>query len=253
MNGNVGHEEPPRKSTPTGMGSRAERLAYLRASGGQLPARDPLAARWLVAPIVGPLIARLSRGKLGWCNSTECGLRAMAWVDTGHIYGQRSLGRWIARETKAKRLLHKRIPPGAYFKQTGRWSKKGTQLNRWPSDAERRASRGREKIERRKARAAAARANQKQKQEVDERERQRRAELRHRQQGQQLATAAEVSASVAQAMALVQSARAAALAPPAELREHVQSEIERARAWAQAEGVPWDPPAEFEPDSEGGS
>lgn len=108
--------------------------------------------RWLVAPILAPMIERLSRGVLGWCNATAAGLRVMAFIDTGYVFGAGSIPRFIAREVKRGKLRHKRMPPGAYFRRTGKWTRNGTQLNRYESEAERRERLWRQKIERRKQR-----------------------------------------------------------------------------------------------------
>lgn len=238
------------------MATREQRRAYLDASGGVLPRRDRKATPWLVAPVVGPLIDRLSRGKLGWCNATECALRVMAWVDTGHLYGKRSISRWILREWRAKRLRHKPIPAGARFGKTGYWSRNGTQLNRWPQEGERRERLWRARIDRRKARQAKARDGQKKKQDKAERQRHRRQIDRERQSAEQLATVArdlvsfdDVRAGTAQVLAQLSAAAQAAARPEQAARDRAQAEIERARAWAQANGVEWDPsPTEWPSD-----
>jgi hypothetical protein len=100
----------------------------------------------------------------------------MAFVDTGYVYGARSIGRWIGREVRAGKLLHKRIPPGARFARTGRWTTNGTQCNRYPTEAERREQLWRQKIEKRKARAAKAKAIEHERQERARAERQERRE-----------------------------------------------------------------------------
>jgi hypothetical protein len=117
-----------------------------------LPKRDG-ERRWLCAPFVGPLIARLSRGALAWCNAAATTLRGMIFVDTGYVFGERSIPRWIRREHKRGKLKHKRIPPGAYFAKTRRWTQNGTQINRYPNEGERRETLWRARNERRKQRA----------------------------------------------------------------------------------------------------
>src|SRR5579863_9998572 len=186
--------KPPRPKLTVPLASRDERKAFVQAHGGLVPQRPPGVARWLVGPVIAPMITRLSRGKLGWCNASEPSLQAMAFIDTGYVYGDRSIGRWIGREVRGKRLLHKRIPPGAYFRQTGRWTKNGTQLNRWPSEGERRERLWRARIEKRKARAQKAADGQRQKRQRDEHERLQRIERRAYERAQQLVTAAQTSA-----------------------------------------------------------
>ena len=142
--------------------SREERKAWIEAKdadGNRVHTLDELERpdglrRWLVAPIVAPLIERLSRGAIGWCNATAYALRVMAWIDTGYRYGAGSIQRFISREVRRGKLRHKPIPPGAYFLRSKRWTRNGTQLNRYELEAERRERLHREKVERRKQRAA---------------------------------------------------------------------------------------------------
>lgn len=139
------------------LATRDDRQAWVKEHELDELERAPGKRRWLVAPIVGPLIERLSRGAIGWCNATAGALRIMAFVDTGYRYGAGSIQRFINREVERGRLRHKRIPSGAYFCRTKRWTANGTQLNRYELEAERRERLWREKTERRKQRAARAR------------------------------------------------------------------------------------------------
>lgn len=241
--------------------TREQRAAYLKEHRGEVPEREAGAARWLVEPIVGPLIQRLSAGALGWSNATEKALRAMAWVDTGHVFGKRSIGRWIGRTHRAGRLLHKRMPPGTYFRATKRGARNGTQLNRWPTEAERRERLWRLKVEKRKARQAKSREREEQRQRKAEGERHA---ARNRRNGQALvsppapatASKAEVGASVAAVLAELAQPRAVAAVNRSALqtsspddhdhRARALAEIERARAWARSEGLELGP----DPDDE---
>jgi hypothetical protein len=139
--------------------SRDDRAAWVKAHG--LPRLERSgSARWLVAPIVQPLIERLSRGAVGWCNASAPALRIMAFVDTGYLYGERSIPRFIHRDFKRGKLRHKRAAPGWYFARSKRWTRNGTQLNRYESEAERRERLWREKTAKRKEREAKRRSSQ---------------------------------------------------------------------------------------------
>lgn len=130
-----------------------------------LPKNSPGQKRWLCAPFVGALIARLSRGALGWCNATAKALRYMLFVNTGYVFGERSIGRWIVREWRRGKIKHKRCAPGWYFTKTRRWTNNGTQINRFPSEGERREALWRAKVERRKQRALRKKMLEREKQE----------------------------------------------------------------------------------------
>ena len=123
-----------------------------------MPSREPGASRWLVGPIVEPLIERLAeRSPCGWCFATVEALRIMAYVDTGHVYGNRSIARWIRKRTRAGGMAHRRIMPGAHIRGVKRPTVNGTCLNRPPTEAERREARWRERLDRRRQRRERAR------------------------------------------------------------------------------------------------
>jgi hypothetical protein len=111
-------------------------------------------ASWLVAEIIFPMIERNSRRALGYCNATEYTLRLWAWIDTGHLYGERSISRRLRVEHARGRLHREVIPRGGRFKN-GTESKRGTTANRFPSEKERRERLWREKHERRRQRREA--------------------------------------------------------------------------------------------------
>jgi hypothetical protein len=144
--------------------TRDERAAWVetetRAGRPPLPPREPGAARWLIEPIVRPIIERCSRGAVGWCYSTELGIRVMAFVNTGHVFGEGAVGRWILRQWRQGKLRHRRISPGAHVRGARRATRNGTQLNRYETEAERRERLWTEARERRKQRAAARRRKQ---------------------------------------------------------------------------------------------
>lgn len=152
--------------------TRAERKAWVEITDEtgkvvayrELPKRNG-ERRWLCAPFVGPLIARLSRGVLGWCNATAKALRYMLFIDTGYVYGERSIERFILREWRRGKIKHKAIPPGAYFTKTRHWTNNGTQINRYPSEGERRETLWRARNERRKQRALRKKQIERDKQE----------------------------------------------------------------------------------------
>lgn len=187
--------------------SKEERAAWMREHGHGaeceredcrgclLPRREPRRA-WLVAPIAGGLIARLSKGALGWCNATEGSLRIMIAIDTGYIYGPRSIGRWILREWRAGRLLHKRARPGWYFHRTKMGTNKGTQLNRWPNESERREKLWRSRNERRKQRRERVRQLQHAAEEKKRREREERRRRRLERGGEELVRLAAPAAEL---------------------------------------------------------
>lgn len=132
-----------------------ERKAYVKAHRRIPPALLGQRPRpWLVAPIVYPIIERNSRGKLGYCNATEKTLRIWAYEQTGHVYGERVISRRLRQAHRAGDIFRKRIPAGARFK-TGTWSRNGTTVNRFPSEAERRERLAREKHARRRQRREA--------------------------------------------------------------------------------------------------
>lgn len=158
------------KSQPREFRSRAERVAYVEAHGCIPPWLLPPAERkrrhgeevegeyeratpWFAEPILFPLIKRLSRGALGYCNATEYSLRLMAWEDTGHTYGERTFSRRLRLEQARGRLERNVIPRGGHFKN-GRISFNGTTTNRFPSDKERRERQWREKMAKRRQRNA---------------------------------------------------------------------------------------------------
>ena len=232
--------------------TREQRRAYVDAFG--LPQREPGRARWLVAPIVGPLIERLSQGELGWSNATAPALRVMVFVDTGYIYGERSIPRFIGREVKSGKLRHKRIPPGSYFSRTKRWTRNGTQLNRYETEAERRERLWRAKVEKRQARRDRGRQLEADRQERarcarEERRSRRRASL---QLGAELVrpgvdvdeapalVGSDAQLAIAGVLAIVANppalaplgAPARATEPPPATRRDREAEIQRALAWA---------------------
>lgn len=138
--------------------TREARAAYVKAHRALPPAlleSDERSRPWLVAPVLFPLVERLSRGAIGWCNATEASLRMMAWVDTGHLYGERSISRRLRVEQRRGRLFRKRLPPGAHFTKTNFTSRNGTTLNRFATEKERRERLWRERNEKRKARREA--------------------------------------------------------------------------------------------------
>jgi hypothetical protein len=158
-----GGETQPLMQLPT---TREERDAYVKAAReeskrtgvhvSEIPPALLKARRtpWLVEPVIFPLVERLSRGKLGYCNATEPSLRIMAWVDTGHVYGERSISRRLRQEHKRGRLSRWQLPPGARFKN-GQVTRNGTTCNRFPNEAEKRERRWREKRAKQKQRAEA--------------------------------------------------------------------------------------------------
>jgi hypothetical protein len=121
--------------------------------------------RWLCVRVVGPLIAKLSRWALGWCNASAKALRYMIFVDYGYVFGEGSIGRFTLREWRRGKLRHKQCRPGWYFAKTKQWTDNGTQINRYPSEAERRDSLWRAKVARRKQRAEQRKQRERQKQE----------------------------------------------------------------------------------------
>jgi hypothetical protein len=145
------------------LATREARQAYKEKHGAIPPALLAERSRpWLVAPVLFPLVERLSRGKIGWCNASEYALRLMAWVDTGHVYGERSISRRLRVEAKRKLLHRERIPAGGRFHRTAQRTRNGTTINRFPTEKERREELARAKHARRqqrkiaKARARAA-------------------------------------------------------------------------------------------------
>lgn len=225
--------------------SRDQRRAFVAAYG--LPRGGPGRARWLVAPILGPLIERLSRGELGWCNASAPALRVMAFVDTGHVYGERSIPRFIGRQVKAGKLRHKRIPPGSYFCRTKRWTRNGTQMNRYESEAERRERLWREKTARRKQRRDRARLFERDRQERAQRERQSRRQQREAETIVRVlspvaapSVRADAQAAIAGVLAALGKPAAVAMTPAPSRTESSASgrrdraaEVERARVWAR--------------------
>lgn len=211
-----------------------------------LPARAPRAT-WLVAPIVAPLIERLSRGPLGWCNATYGSLRIMAWVDTGYTFGDGSIPRWVRREYKRGKLRHVQCRPGWKFHRTGMQTTKGTTINRYPNEGERREALWRAKQLRREQR-------KKQRQALELERQRRAAEARaarraraqvQRGQGERMVRVAPELPSLEQLAALTgaiakgtiastQIAPATSPTSPAaeDLRARVAEQLERARAFA---------------------
>jgi hypothetical protein len=253
----VTHVSGPRNN-PFATMTRDERRAWVDEHG--LPPREPGSRRWLVAPIVRPLIERLSRGAIGWSNATTTSLRIMVFVDTGYVYGERSIARFIRREIARNRLRHKRIPPGAYFSKTGRWTRNGTQLNRYESEAERRKRLWEEKTERRKQRRERAHLSQ----DKARRERDQRRTRRPTSDALRLVAApteptlklgtSETRVALEALIAASRAAPPAPSAPPSSAppapsdanngptwRERVEQEKNRARQWAR-EHVDNEPP-----------
>lgn len=158
---------------PRKFATRAERDAY-RAEHRRIPpwllppaerkrrhavevdpdAEHERAASWLVAPVIFPMIERNSRRALGYCNATEYTLRLWAWVDTGHVYGERSISRRLRLEHRRGRLERKVIPRDRLFKN-GERTYHGTTATRFPTEKERRERLWREKQERRRQRKEA--------------------------------------------------------------------------------------------------
>lgn len=112
---------------------------------------------WLAEPVIYPLVQRLSRGALGYCNATEYSLRLMAWVDTGHVYGEHTIGRLLRAGHAAGELQRKVIPRGARFKN-GEQTRGGTTTNQFPSERERRERLWKERNAKRAHRKQRARA-----------------------------------------------------------------------------------------------
>ena len=136
--------------------THAERVAYVKAHRKIPPALlTERSTPWLVAPVVFPIIERNSRGKLGWCNATEYTLRLWAYEQSGHVYGERSISRRLRQAKRDGHLYRKQIPAGGVFSKTGRGTKNGTTINRFPSEAERRARLAQAKHARRRQRKAA--------------------------------------------------------------------------------------------------
>jgi hypothetical protein len=79
----------------------------------------------------------------------------MAFVDTGYLYGARSIPRFIRREARAGHLRHKRMPPGTWWRKINRGAPNGGQINRYASEAERREALWRAKVAKRKERQRA--------------------------------------------------------------------------------------------------
>jgi hypothetical protein len=183
----------------------------------------------------------------------------MVWIDTGYRYGDSSIGRWVRLEHKRGHLRHERCAPGWRFHRTGMQTHNGTTLNRYPSEAERRESLWRAKIERRRQRRDRVRALQRAAEDKRraERDRRRRREVgpelvrRGLEAPPELATPAERSSALAGILGALVAPRLAAsssatrsttpAAPSRSHREIVDAEIERARALAREFG-------ELEPD-----
>lgn len=103
---------------------------------------------WLAEPILFPMIERASRLELGYCNATEYTLRGWAWVDTAHLYGEGTFGRFLRAADAAGKIMRERIPRGGRFKN-GEQTRGGTTTNRFPSAKERAAQRWKEKLAKR--------------------------------------------------------------------------------------------------------
>lgn len=112
---------------------------------------------WLAEPIIFPLVERLSRGELGYCNATEYSLRLMAWVDTGHVYGEHTIARLLRAAHDAGKLERKRIARGGRFRN-GEQTRGGTTSNRFWSAKERAERRWKEKLAKRAQRRQRASA-----------------------------------------------------------------------------------------------
>lgn len=136
--------------------TRDERQAWCDANGIPRLERGQGARRELVAPVAAPLVRRLTEtSAIAFCYATAPSLRAMAFIDTGYLWGERSFPRWIKREVQRGRLEHWRMPPGTYWPKLKQGAPKGSQLNRFEGEAQRRERLHREKIARRAQRIAA--------------------------------------------------------------------------------------------------
>lgn len=133
--------------------TRGERQALIDKHG--LPPRPEGQAYWLLAPVLPPVIQRLQAGAVGWCNASSYGLACMLFVNLGHVFRPSSIGRWTLREWRRGKLQHDRAKPGWYFARSKRWTRNGTQLNRYEGEAERRERLWREKLAKQKARREA--------------------------------------------------------------------------------------------------
>jgi hypothetical protein len=150
-------DSAPRDARVASFATRQQREAWKQAHHCIPPellrARPGRRAR-LVAPVVFPLVERLSKGKLGYCYATEHAMRIMAWVDSGHVYGERSISRRLRQEHRRGGLRRVVIPRG----RPAKWAPhghNGTTTNRFPSEGERRERLWRMKREKQKQRREA--------------------------------------------------------------------------------------------------
>jgi hypothetical protein len=132
---------PPQLLPP----AERKRRHAIEVEGEEHERRTP----WLVSEIIFPMVVRNSQRALGYCNATEYTLRLWAWIDTGHLYGERSISRRLRLEARRGRLHRRIIPRDRPFKN-GTRTRGGTTATWFPSERERRERLWREKIERRR-------------------------------------------------------------------------------------------------------